>query len=274
MEISGTQLKEMHELELNALASFIDVCKKMNLKYYLLGGTMLGAIRHQGFIPWDDDIDVGMPREDYEIFTSEGQKYFSKDYFIQTHITDPEYILNFAKIRINNTAYIETSIASRKINHGIYIDVFPLDIYPDNDKYFYFKKRILDIRVSAAYEGINYSNKVRACQALSHILYPTLKGAVRAKERHMKSVKKGKKIANLCGAWGKKEIVPACWYGEGAVKKFEGLDVIVPSEYDLWLSQVYGNYMELPPEDKRKSHHYVNVIDTTRSYIDYVERKI
>ena len=76
-------------------------------------------------------------------------------------------------------------------------------------------------------------------------------------------------IASYCGAWRKKEIVPADWYGEGTVLTFEGLRVSAPKEYDKWLTQVYGDYMQLPPEEERVPHHFVDVIDLERSYLDY-----
>lgn len=270
MELSREQLIELQKKELEAFKQFLSICEKLKLKYYLLGGTLLGAIRHQGFIPWDDDIDVGMPRKDYEIFVTEGQKYMGSQYFIQTHISDPEYSMNFAKIRINNTTYIETVVASRKMHHGVYIDVFPLDIYPDKDKLFMLKKHILDLRISASYEGLKISTKAKIFQYLSKCFYPTLRGAVVARERHFKSVKQGKNIANFSGAWGKKEIVPMDWYGDGIIQTFEGLDVIVPNEYQKWLEQVYGDYMQLPPKEKRKSHHCIIAMNVHQSYKEFV----
>jgi len=145
VEVTSLQLKKMQKLELQALEEFISLCQNLGLTYYLLGGTMLGAVRHKGFIPWDDDIDVGMPRKDYDTFVNQAQKYISSNYYVQTHKSDPEYPFNFAKIRINNTTYIESKLASKSMNHGIYIDVFPLDVYPDNSVMFNLKKIILCI---------------------------------------------------------------------------------------------------------------------------------
>lgn len=270
MEINNAQLKELQTLEAEVLKNFLSVCETLNLKYYLLGGTMLGAVRHQGFIPWDDDIDVGMPRRDYEIFVTEGCKYISSNYFIQTHNSDSEYPMNFAKIRINNTTYIESAVANKNMHHGVYIDVFPLDIYPRNDTLFILKKKILDFRISATFSNIKTSKKAKVFQILSRCFYPTVKSAIKSKEKHLKSVKNGEKIANFCGAWGEKEIVPAEWYGEGTTLTFEGMKVIVPSRYDLWLTQVYGDYMQLPPEHKRKSHHPIVAFDLEISYKNYI----
>lgn len=120
-------LRGLQLAELEILKEFIRVCNKLKLKYFLDSGTLLGCIRHGGFIPWDDDIDVSMPREDYEIFLKKGQKELKTKYFLQTYNTDKEYTNIFAKIRNSETTFIESTVKNLDINHGIYIDIFPLD---------------------------------------------------------------------------------------------------------------------------------------------------
>ena len=93
--------------------------------------------------------------------------------------------------------------------------------------------------------------------------------AVLLREKLFKSIKRGTRLANHSGAWGKKEIVPGEWYGEGAFLEFEGIKVRCPVEYKKWLSRVYGDYMQLPPVEKRVSHHYVEVVDLDKSYLEY-----
>ena len=134
MKPTSEQTNRIKEIEIEIFKSFISVCEHLNLTYYVLDGTLLGAVRHKGFIPWDDDIDVGMPREDYEVFLREGQALLPEEYFIQTFDSDPEYLANYAKIRNNNTTFVETSVRHRKINHGVFIDVFPLDYCPEETK--------------------------------------------------------------------------------------------------------------------------------------------
>ena len=123
----NTYNERLKAIELDILKAFIDVCKKNSLNYYLLGGSCLGAVRHHGIIPWDDDIDVGLLRADYNKFMEVGQKYLPEHYFLQNYRTDPEYYVNFAKIRDSRTTFIESSLKNLHINHGVYIDVFPLD---------------------------------------------------------------------------------------------------------------------------------------------------
>ena len=127
--------------ELEILKNFISCCEKMNLTYYIAFGTLLGAIRHKGFIPWDDDVDVCMPREDYDRFIREGGKYLPENYFIQTMESDPKYALNFAKLRDSNTTLFEKHVIDVDINHGVFIDIFPLDGYIKG------QNRVLDLRV-------------------------------------------------------------------------------------------------------------------------------
>ena len=131
-------MNDLQKCQLNILKDFIKVCEKNNLRYYLVSGTCLGAVRHQGFIPWDDDIDVGMPREDYNKLITL-QKDFNERYFIQTYKTDKKYLYNFAKIRDSETTYIENNFMTTQINHGVWLDVFPLDgfsyEYEDSEKF-------------------------------------------------------------------------------------------------------------------------------------------
>ncbi len=266
--------EKLKAIEIDLLRVFISTCKKLNLKYYVIGGTLLGTVRHKGFIPWDDDIDVAMPRRDYEIWINKAQDLIDKDlYFVQTFLTDPYYPSNFAKLRNNRTTFIESSLRHLKINHGVYIDVFPLDYYPQKTKVFNLKKFCLTSKITQAFDTdvISYSKAKKTIRKLAAILVlGTPFDAVIKREKLYKSVTQGELIANHCGAWGSKEIVPAKWYGDGKILKFEGIDVCVPQKYKSWLHKVYGDYMELPPEEKRVTHHYTEIIDLDRSYTEYM----
>ena len=127
MELSPQQLNVLKEKELELLRLFLEVCARLELTYYVLGGTLLGAVRHQGFIPWDDDIDVGMPRKDYTVFLQQAQQHLPEDIFLQTCFTDPAFPANYAKLRNSSTTFMESAFKNRNINHGICIDIFPLD---------------------------------------------------------------------------------------------------------------------------------------------------
>ena len=154
----------------------------------------------------------------------------------------------------------------------MYIDVFPLDIHDDKKmtKTLSLRKRIIGLRESYAFNAKQLSAKLRLIRPISKLFYPTLYHALLDREKIYKAIPVGDKIANYSGMWREKEIVPAWWYGEGTVLEFEGIPVTAPKEYDKWLTQVYGNYIQLPPIEKQVSHHDTDVIDAGKPYTVYV----
>ena len=273
MDNVQVDLDQLKKLQIEILKEFLSVCEKLNLRYYLLGGTLLGAVRHKGFIPWDDDIDVGMPRADYDVFMQKAQALLPKKMFVQSVDSEPEYLMCFGKIRNSETTFIESSISCRKINHGVYIDIFPLDYFPDDpkeQKRINTKKRLYDRRLLSEFLPLRKQPFFGVVKSLAlFVRFPSAKKVIRQREQCYKSVGESDMIANYGGAWGQKEIVPKEWYAEGAELTFEGIPVRGPKEYDKWLTQVYGNYMELPPVEKRVGHHYTDVIDLEQPYTVY-----
>ncbi len=270
-------VEKLQKIELDIFREVISVCEKLHLKYFLLGGTLLGAVRHQGFIPWDDDIDIGMMREDYEVFLAKAQELLPKHLFLQTNQTD-NWPANFAKIRNSNTTFVETSVGKREMNHGVYIDIFPLDFYPTckiKQMFFGFKNKIYVEKISSIFTGGTSLHGWRKglVNCVASLICPTVEIALKKRERLFKKQKQSLLVANHCGAWGKKEIVPVEWYGDGCELSFEGLRVRAPIHYEKWLTQVYGDYMQLPPEEKRVTHHYTDVIDFDKSYTVYQKRR-
>lgn len=130
------QMKEVWAVELDLLAEFQRVCQKHNLRYYASDGTMLGAVRHKGFIPWDDDIDIMMFRDDYEKLCKIAQEEFEHPYFFQTAYNDFGALWGHAKLRNSETTGILTKYKGLKINQGIFIDIFPLDVVTDDEDAF------------------------------------------------------------------------------------------------------------------------------------------
>ena len=264
------QSDKLKKIQLEMLKIFIEICEKHSLSYFAVGGTLLGAVRHKGFIPWDDDIDVAMPRKDYEAFLSLAQKHLPEHLFLQTHKTDAAYPCNFAKIRNSNTAFVEAALSEFRINHGVYIDIFPLDYYPEKNRLiFEIKKQLLNLRVSADLKVKNRKLKTKLASAFLSFLMPDSKKAVRMKEKLFKANPKGKQLVNNSGAWGKKEIFPAVWCCDSVMLDFENIKIKAPKEFHKFLSYVYGDYMTFPPKTKRKGHHNCTVIDTDKSYLEY-----
>ena len=272
MTVSEDTIRRVKEIELELLRDFIAVCEALGLQYYALGGTLLGAVRHQGFIPWDDDIDVGMPRADYERFLAEAQPLLPEADFVQSWQTDPEYPASFAKLRRNGTAFVERSLKNCDIHHGIYIDVFPLDSCPPPGpvrRWAVFRSNLMLQRLSCRFYIPEKTRKIRFRQMAARLMMPSLTATLRRRDRLISGFRPSGWTANFCGAWGEREIVPTDWYGAGCLLPFEGLQLRAPQDYHRWLSQVYGDYMCLPPASQRQGHHHTACIDTERSYLEY-----
>ena len=268
----------MKRLQVEMLECFIEVCKNNGLKYFLLGGTCLGAVRHKGFIPWDDDIDVGMPRDDYEKFSEIAAKELPGHLFFQTNKTDPEYPMLFGKIRNSDTTYVEISSQKLNINHGVYIDVFPLDGVSENKlerKIIRKRKTLYNARIAQVfYTEKHGSDRLikRIARKMICLLYPSVAKTVEKREKLCRKYPyvSSKIIANFGGAWGEKEVMPKEIFGEGTQGVFEGVSVTLPQYYDAYLTRLYGDYMQLPPVEKRIGHHYYVIADMEKSYKEYI----
>lgn len=280
MTVDSELSAKLKQCQLYMLKDYIRVCRHLGLSYYVVGGTLLGAVRHQGFIPWDDDIDVAMPRADYECFLEKGQALLCDGYFLQTFRTDPEFPANFAKIRDNGTTFIERSVSGKEIHHGVYIDLFPLDYYPDGllarGKLelcrFFMKMRISKEFVHPEGEPALKMVIRKILEQVGRVLYPDWARTMEKREELYKSASKGRCICNYSGAWGRKEIWPAEWISESCELVFEGVTVSAPGEYHKMLKHFYGDYMTLPPPERRVSHHETTVIDLERPYTAYLKK--
>lgn len=280
IKLTPEQIKQLREKELELLKMFVVICNQLQLNYFIVQGTLLGAVRHQGFIPWDDDIDVGMLRKDYEIFLEKASEYIPENYFLQTYETDPEYTHCFAKLRNSQTTFIETTCKNRKMNHGIYIDIFPFDYYPDGKLrgiLFDLKKLIIRYRIREVYyipsdEAVSMINIIRKIlKLLSKCCYKTVEDALKKQQQLYTGIKKSKYLINNGSPWGNRERIPSEWMEEYTEMDFEGLSVKAPARYREYLQRVYGDYMTLPPAQKRVPHHYISAIDFEKSYCEYTE---
>ena len=161
-------MNDVQKKAFEMLRIFIDICEKWNIKYYLLCGSALGAVKYQGFIPWDDDIDVGLLRKDYRRFLEVAPKELPEWCFLQNYSTDPANPFASTKLRNSNTTFLQISVAHLPINHGIFIDVFPLDGYPQGcgaRMLFELRKKILLWKCFCSLSGpedpkVRFRNKV------------------------------------------------------------------------------------------------------------------
>lgn len=272
-------LTDLQNKEFEILKIFVEICEKLNIKYYLVCGSVLGAVKYKGFIPWDDDIDVGMYRKEYERFCAEAPKYLPEYYFLQTWKTEPNFPYIFAKIRDLRTTFIEKSNAELNIHHGVYIDIFPLDGFPKDEseqKALVRKKIKLDFKKACVFKvNENYSVKAKVLMKLERILgYHKRVNSIVAEIESLISkwdVEDSQIICNH-GNWQKElEYANKEQYSEGIYVSFEGLKVRIPKNYDDYLTQKYGDWRADLPEEKKKGHHFYEVCDLERPYTDYIE---
>lgn len=277
-------MNELQQELLKLLKEFIRVCDRHHLRYFLVGGSCLGAARHNGFIPWDDDIDVGMPREDYDKFVKLQSEYEGTPYFIQTWETDPHYTYNYGKLRDSSTTFIETYFWKHRINHGVWIDIFPIDgISLKDDKP--YKKYAKKIKYVWAQSFMSYipqlMRKVHKETWFTDILLNIAAGLFyifdiahyRRKhvEKYLRKVPYDKAVlvANMGGINAKKEAMPKALFDEFTKLKFEDVEVNVPKDYDKYLTLLYNDWRKLPPIEKQVGHHYVRGYSLTQDYISY-----
>lgn len=266
--LNKEELNRLQKCELEALIEFDRICKKHHIPYTLYGGTLLGAVRHNGFIPWDDDIDVAVLRSDYdkleEIFTQE----MSARFFFQNHNTDKDWYRLYAKIRVNDTLYIECAHASRSIHQGIYIDIFPLDNIPDDQSERRRQERdfkIVNTLLSAKYIDVSSRTGLKKlCASVIRILcLPLSLNYLYSKATSVSCRYKDiecKEVKNFFGAYGDREIMPKEYMTQMHTILFEGCALSVITDYDNVLKRIYRNYMQLPPINKRVTRHPIENI--------------
>lgn len=275
--MENKQLEELKRIELDLLKAFIDVCKKLNLQYFVAGGTAIGTIRHKGFIPWDDDIDLMMFRDEYNVFINNAQELLPPGYFLQTYSTDTGYMELFAKIRNSNTTFIEKQIQNIDMNHGVFIDIFPIDGYPSGCKgrHLLFRGKLTKLAVASNYFPKTFKRVVlgNLCKIL--LFSFNKKTLLRRFDKACSKFRAKDHYQSICygGVWGKKEIFLTEHCGDGRIMRFEDVDVFVPQNIEDYLTMKYGDFMQLPPKEKQHSHHGTTVIDTEKPYTFYLSKK-
>lgn len=271
MKNNELEIQQVWKTEQEILDVFHKICLENNLRYTLAYGTLLGAVRHGGFIPWDDDIDVLMPCEDYERLIKIWKKVAPENYLLQDYHTEKDYTNNFAKIRKNHTTFIQYEYEKkRKYHTGIFIDIFPC------------------YRIA---EG-TLSRKIQYAACAVNLLYSRgfssgSRGGVGVIESLLLKVSKDKqriwydRTEKFVKRWNKqaenhyfvpvtiedcKKIFPSDLFNSLTMLTFNGKKYCVTQKFDVFLKESYGDYMKFPPKEERRWMHHPIIVDFERNY--------
>ncbi len=262
------ELRKLQLCQLDIALDIKKICEKHSIDYFMIGGTLLGAVRHQGFIPWDDDLDIGMLRKDYERFLVVCKSELPAHLFLQTWDTDEEYGYSFAKVMLKGTVFREVAKGLSKSKSMIFVDIFPYDNMPENmivQKVMFLTE---DIAKKILLTKLGYEIRKQSKHAIYHTIL-----AVMAKLFSVNFLKRviissqmfanksqTKRVINFSGAYRDRE-----WLDSRLVvtedMQFEGYTLKAPQGWRQLLTNMYGDYMQLPPVEKRGNRHLAMDID-------------
>lgn len=259
IQITNNDIKK---IELSILKYIDSQCRKYNLRYYLGYGTLLGAVRHKGFIPWDDDIDIWMPREDYDKFVTIEALSGSSEFKILSPLVNLDYYYGFAKLVSKKTQLQEIGFLPIK-DYGVYVDIFPLDKVMGKRSILHsIAKYVIIARVASCNvkPWLNLTHRKKAMLFRFIGIIATLLGFRRTakltdKIAKIDERKATKNVGALVESIGKHNIFPVECFSSTVLLEFEGHYYNAPKGYHECLTQLYGDYMQLPPENKRISGH-------------------
>lgn len=265
MEYSKEQLNRLHLVEKDVLNEIIRVCDENGLLYFVDWGTLLGTVRHGGFIPWDDDIDISMPREDYEVFLRIAPVKLKEEYVLQHFSTEPLTPQYCAKVRKKGTRFVEEYAVNLPIEQGVFIDIYPIDKVPDDEmvskKYQRRATFWKQLFISKVIRQPSYHKKF-----LKKVFFSIIRTSIfvmiapiprtyifNKLNKHLQKYnnvecEKVSCIGTKRGEHYAKDVFPL------RRMTFEDIEVLVPNEMDKVLRDEYGDYMQLPPADKRIGH--------------------
>ncbi len=251
-------LSRIHAELLPILKEVVRVCDENNIFYCLEGGTLLGAVRHHGFIPWDDDIDIMMPRAEFERFVRIAPEKLGPDYGLGWADTDPSWPLLYAKVYRKGTSFVEAPDEGSTWDTGLFVDIFPFDESPGVTGSARRKRRLAMYFYTLLMHSITRhfsGNPVLALieKALLALFRPS--GVVRLASRMFKG-KNGTHYSSYPSVYSlERSTFPKSCYEKTLMLPFEDATFRAPAGYDTVLRTVYGDYMQLPPEEKRVAHH-------------------
>lgn len=265
-EIEEKTLKKLKKTELEILDEIDRICKKNDINFFLVGGTLLGAVRHKGFIPWDDDLDIGMMRDDFIKFTNAVNNDLNDKYFFDYFSTDKNYHLPFAKVRKNNTTFDEETSKNFDNHKGMFVDIFPYDYTDDNFKRCFIKATIIQIlsdTVLVKKKIMKLSSCRHSVVSLLCCVFPAntilkfidfLSRKFNGKKENYTHVVCFNSLINLKKDYFNINDIFPLKKIQFEKKMYNGLN-----DNDKFLTVQYGDYMQLPPIDERVNHTAINI---------------
>ena len=262
-------MTELQQKILNIANEVKRICEKNSLRYYLDFGSLLGAVRHKGFIPWDDDIDFCMPRADYEKFIELCKTELQPEFALRS-LEEEKYIYYFIKIDDKSTTLIEDFNKSSGYKGGVYVDIFPLDVLPDSRlkrKIYIMRCKYLYLRASLAlvdFSGKHYTWYKRII--INLFKHSNGKKYLFKLNKLLKKYEYKFNDAKIVSSdiLHNKPVLKAV-FDEQAIYQFENFQFRSVKNYDVYLTELYGNYMQMPPVEKRISNHYFD-LDLNKPY--------
>lgn len=258
------QLKRLQNILIENLKVFIDVCNKLNLEYFVYGGTLLGTIKYKNIIPWDDDVDVAMTRENYVRFLNEAPKILPKEYVLQTPYNEKKTPYSYTKLRKKGTKYIEEFYNNLDIEKGIYIDIYPVDNIPNDEKlrkkqydearkwiYTYYFRQCLHIKFPIQIKKIKSTLGQIILYCLLHLIPQSY--IIKKLDKSMTKYNDIKTDRKACLFSPNYNNIYVKLYPLEK-RKFGNIDVMVPNCYDDHLKKRYGQYTRDLPAEKRIGH--------------------
>lgn len=266
--------RKIWQAEISLLIQLDNVCKKYGLTYFVTNGTLLGTVRHKGFIPWDDDLDVMMPRPDYEKLISIAEDEFHDPYYLHVSDAKGNYYRNYIRLRDENTTAIPVKDFYHECSKGIFVDIFPIDGCPNSK----IKQKIQSVRIAILCEMANsyvYKNDFQKHRTIRKILAFMAENASKKNgyDNFLRKIENERKLYQ----YGKQKnvqvilhgdfpnIFPLEYFDSTSIGSFDNIEVPMPCEFEKILKIIYGDYMQLPPEEKRYNHHSI-YFDPCESY--------
>lgn len=254
-------LRKVQMLEIEILDEIVRICDENNINYYLIAGTLIGAVRHKGFIPWDDDLDIAMMRDDYEKFLNVCESSLNNRFIIDSHETSKIYYRLAAKVRIKNSIYMQRDLKKYKGEQGIWIDILPLDNInkPNTFKEFFQAtvKSILEVAIENKRKiDISEKSKYKVIIAKLFSIFPiNLLIEIQKDIMMFDNNENNNYIVNFASKYNyKRQTFKKELWEKTIDAEFEGKYYKIPIGYDEILKSIYGDYMEIPPKSKQEIH--------------------